>query len=101
MASIKELFGKRVRELRKEKNLTQEQLAELIGIDPRNIIKIENAQTFPRIQTLEKLLQVFEISPNEIFNSEHLNDTKILLARIINKLENNDDLVRFVYKILF
>lgn len=50
MTCVKDLFSKRIKELRKAKNLTQEQFAELIGIDPRNIIKIENKQTFPRIQ---------------------------------------------------
>ena len=50
MTCVKDLFSKRIKELRKAKNLTQEQFAELIGIDPRNIIKIENGQTFPRIQ---------------------------------------------------
>ena len=58
MYDIKKLTGKRIKELRKEKALTQEELAELIGIEPRNIIKIENAQTFPRTRTLEKLLEV-------------------------------------------
>ena len=44
MESIKNLFGKRIKELRKERSLTQERLAELIGIDTRNLIKIENGE---------------------------------------------------------
>ena len=48
MESIKILFGKRVKELRKQHSYTQERLAELVGIDTRNLIKIENGQTFPR-----------------------------------------------------
>ena len=39
MQSVKDLFGKRVKELRKSRNITQEQLAELVDIDTRNIIK--------------------------------------------------------------
>ena len=101
MHNIKELFGKRIKELRKERNLTQEQLAELVDIDTRNIIKIENAQTFPRAATLNKFLNVFDISPSELFRSEHLQDTGILLEKIIRKLENDDDLVKLVYKMLF
>lgn len=59
MSSVKDLFGIRIKELRKEKVWTQEYLAELIEIDTRNLIKIENGQTFPRSQTLDKFVEVF------------------------------------------
>jgi len=101
MQSIRDLFGKRVRELRKARNLTQEQLAELVDIDTRNIIKIENAETFPRAKTLDKLIEVFQISPVEIFRMEHLEDVKILREKILNKLEKDNDLTRLIYKMLF
>ncbi|MCD7879794.1 MAG: helix-turn-helix domain-containing protein [Candidatus Gastranaerophilales bacterium] len=101
MIGIKELFGKRIKELRKEKNLTQEQLAEMINIDPRNIIKIENAQTFPRIQTLEKIVEVLEVNISDIFRMEHLNNKTFLMNKIINKLDNDEELLRLVYKMLF
>ncbi len=101
MDNLKELLGKRIRELRKEKKLTQEQLAELVGIEPRNIIKIENSQTFPRVQTLEKILEVLDVSPQDLFRFTHLDDTAKLRNKIIQKLENNDELVRLVYKMLF
>ena len=101
MDNLKELLGKRIRELRKDKKLTQEQFAELIGIEPRNLIKIENSQTFPRVQTLEKILEVLDISPQVLFNFEHLEDVAKLRIKIIEKLEHNDDLVKLVYKMLF
>lgn len=101
MQDIKELFGKRIKELRKEKNLTQEQLAELVDIDTRNIIKIENSQTFPRISTLNKLLDVFEISASDLFRMDHLQNTSVLKEKIFKKLENDDNLVKLIYKMLF
>ena len=101
MDNLKVLLGKRIRELRKDKKLTQEQFAELIGIEPRNLIKIENSQTFPRVQTLEKILEVLDISPQVLFNFEHLEDVVKLRIKIIEKLEHNDDLVKLVYKMLF
>ena len=101
MHDIKELFGKRIKELRKGKNLTQEQLAELVDIDTRNIIKIENAQTFPRVATLNKLLDIFDISPSELFCYEHLQETSVLREKIMKKLENDAELVRLIYKMLF
>lgn len=101
MQSIKYLFGKRVRELRKAKNLTQEQLAELVDIDPRNIIKIENAESFPRLKTLEKMLEVFEISASDMFKVEHLEDINILRKKINAKLQQDDELVKLIYKMIF
>ena len=101
MQSVKDLFGKRIKELRKEKNLTQEQLAELVDIDTRNIIKIENSQTFPRLKTIEKFMEIFEISASDLFRTEHLQDTAFLKEKILQKLDKDDDLVRLVYKMLF
>lgn len=101
MAGIKELFGKRIKELRKEKHMTQEHLAELIGIDTRNLIKIENGETFPRIQTFEKLLEHLDVTAYDVFKNEHLNNPKILRDKIIQKLENDDELVKFIYKMIF
>ncbi len=101
MYSIKNLLGKRIKELRKERSMTQEQLAELIGIDPRNLIKIENGQTFPRVQTLDKLIEIFDINPEEIFKSEHLKDIEILKNKIIEKLNSDEKLVRLIYKMIF
>lgn len=101
MYKIKELVGKRIKELRKEKSLTQEQLAELIGIEPRNIIKIENAQTFPRAQTLDKILCVLEISPEYFFKFNHLEDAETLRRKINEKLQEDDKLTKLVYKMLF
>ncbi len=101
MESIKNLFGKRIKELRKERSLTQERLAELIGIDTRNLIKIENGETFPRVNTLDKLIEVFDITPDEILRTEHLKDTEILKNKIIDKLNSDEKLVRMIYKMLF
>ena len=101
MSGVKKLFGKRVKELRKQNHLTQEKLAELIGIDTRNLIKIENGETFPRVQTLENLLEVLNIAPYEIFRNEHLDNPKILRNKIIQKLESDDELVKLIYKMLF
>ena len=101
MQDFKSLFGKRIKELRKEKNLTQEKLSELIGIETRNLIKIEKGETFPRVQTLEKILETFDITAQELFRYEHLDDTEILKKKIIQKLDKDNNIVRLVYKMLY
>lgn len=59
-------FGERIKKLRKFKKLTQEQLAELVDIDVRQIARIEACESLPSIPTLLKFCSVFEITPNDI-----------------------------------
>ena len=55
MSNIKKLLGLRIREYRKSLNMTQEKLAELIGIGTPNISYIENGKFAPSVETLEKI----------------------------------------------
>ncbi len=100
MDDIKQLFGKRVRELRKRQGLTQEKLAEMVGIEPRNLLKIENAQTFPRSQTLQKLVETLNCTPTELFNFAHLNNIDQMRTKVIEQIKKDDELVKLVYKII-
>ena len=67
----------------------------------RNLIKIENGQTFPRANTLDKLIEVFSITPDEILKMGHLENIELLKQKIIEKLNNDEKLVKMVYKLLF
>ncbi len=61
------LLGKRIRELRKKVNLTQEKLASLTGIDYKYIQKIEGKNPpSVRIDTLEKLAKALKISISKL-----------------------------------
>ena len=65
--STKELLGLRVKEFRKQKKLTQEKLAETIGVDNGYISKLEVGQNFPSITTLEKIADVLDVELYELF----------------------------------
>ena len=43
----KALLGKRLRDLRKQKGYNQEELAEIINVDPTTISNIENGKNYP------------------------------------------------------
>lgn len=99
---IKEQLGKRIYELRKQMNISQEELAEKLEISQRSLSKIETGQNFIKSNTLEKLLTAFDISCNELFNFEHLNTSENLIDEIyknIDSIKNNDYLVVILYKI--
>ena len=59
-------IGKRIAHLRKEKGLTQEELAGQMGISPQAVSKWENDQTCPDISALPKLARLFGVTVDEL-----------------------------------
>ena len=60
----------RIRELRKENNLTQEELADKSGVSYKHIQKLEGKSMHnPRLDTVRKIAQAFEISISELLKS--------------------------------
>lgn len=58
-------FGEKLRTLRKEKNLKQEELAKQIGVSTRTIISYESGQSYPRrMSTYKKLSDVLGCEEN-------------------------------------
>ncbi len=53
-----DLLGQAIKEARKERNLTQEQLGELVGVKKAQISKIENSTTDARFSTILKVFKV-------------------------------------------
>ena len=53
--NLKTAFGENLKYLRKSKGLTQERLAEILGISHRQLSRIEAGDNFPSVETLEKI----------------------------------------------
>ena len=81
-------FGKRLKEIRKRKGLTQEQLAELVGMETVNISKLELGEHLPKKENLEKLCKALEIEPKELFDFGYMK-TKNELIIDINNIMNS------------
>ena len=64
---IDKRIGVRLKQYRELKGLTQEQLAEAVGLSPGYISSIERAEKFPRIDKLIQILNTLEISADSIF----------------------------------
>ena len=67
---MKETFGQRLQRLRKERNLTQEEVAEKIGITPQGISKWENNLSSPDINILLNLADILGVSVEELLGKE-------------------------------
>jgi len=64
---ILRLFGERLRELRTERNLSQERLAELAGLDRNYIGQIERAERNVALVNIVRIAKALEIEPAELF----------------------------------
>ena len=65
-----EKIGKFISELRKEKNLTQDQLGEKLNINGKSISKWETGTNMPDISNLVMLSKIFNVSVNELLSGE-------------------------------
>ncbi len=100
MKNTKELLGLRIRELRKSKGLSQEQLSEKIGIDSKHLSRIELGKSFPYMETLEGIAKALEVEMKELFEFNHIAKT-IDLKGIGELLEGvNEDKLLLIYKII-
>ena len=68
MQEAKLNLGKVVRIARKRKRITQDYLAEKVGVQPRTILEIENGRGNPRFENLFVMVRLLDIAPNDIFN---------------------------------
>jgi len=63
-------FGARVHEMRKAKKLTQDELAQMMGVSGQAVSKWENGQSYPDITTLPALAEIFNVSIDALFGKE-------------------------------
>ena len=96
---MKKLFGKRIKALRQSKGLTQEKLAEILGIGERNLSKIECGVNFVSSETLEKLSSALNVPIKDLFDFDHLNEDTLKKEELISSIQNNIIDIDLLYKI--
>lgn len=79
-------IGKRIKENRKNKGLTQEELAEKARLNLRTIQRIENAECEPRGKTLSLICDVLEIEMYDLTLGEDLSKEKNKVSKFIQVL---------------
>ncbi|PAT01941.1 hypothetical protein CI105_03535 [Candidatus Izimaplasma bacterium ZiA1] len=86
-----ELMGLYLSKLRKERKLTQKEIAKLCSISPQAVSKWERGESVPDIESLEKMSILYDLSINEIINGvknkiEKTSKSKNILKLIISIL---------------
>lgn len=99
MINIKNLFGRKIKEYRKKKHLTQAQLAELVNVDDKHISCIESGKNFPSPDLIERLAEALDTEPKDFFEFYYLQDSIDLKTGIIKMIEHlNQEELALTYK---
>ena len=83
---MNENIGSMIRKLRKEKDITQEELAELLGITSQAVSKWESGAGLPDISQLVPLANVFEVPMDALFGRTSWKDDGEV-ERLIEKIK--------------
>ena len=92
-------IGSFLKKLRKEKGITQEELAEKIGIGTSNISYIENGKFAPSIENFAKIAEVLGVEPSELYKFSHHKTLDEIKQEFFQAMETDEHLLKLMYKI--
>ncbi|MFZ2634166.1 MAG: helix-turn-helix transcriptional regulator [Desulfosalsimonadaceae bacterium] len=98
---VKQMIGLRIKALRSNKGMTQEQLSEKMEINPKYLSSIERGKENPTIDTLIKLSNALKVDLGQIFAFVQIEDPskrKMLALDLLNR--STDDQAKLAVKIL-
>lgn len=97
----KKLLGRRIKEIRKSKGLTQEKLSEMIDIETSSLSGIESGRFFPSLHVLDKISSVLDVELVEFFKFSSVDIPQDLDSEIVNIISAQDKKIKqIIYKIL-
>lgn len=81
-------IGQQIRKYRKEKGMTQKQLADLLDTTQQNLAQYENGKRIPKLGTLLKLLNALDVPINKItFSATMVDEEAPEFAKPTNNLD--------------
>lgn len=89
-----EKIGKFIAKCRKDKNLTQEQLAEKLGVSYKSVSRWENGKNMPDYSILKELCNILDIDVNEFLSGEKIEKNE----KQTHSIENLDLILKEYYK---
>ncbi len=78
MDNFQHLLGKKIKQIRKKHKLKQNEFSEKINIEAPTLSNIENGKSCPSVSTLNNIINAFNVTPNDLFDVQHLLDEKTL-----------------------
>jgi transcriptional regulator with XRE-family HTH domain len=87
--NIKSKLGKNIQKIRKSRKITQDKMAEIIGIETTNFSKIETGKNYPTAENLQKIADALNVDVQELFAFEDISNQDI-----IKKIHKRLDLIK-------
>lgn len=89
-------IGKRIAALRREKELKQDELAELLNVSPQAVSKWENDQSCPDISLLPQLARILGVTVDELLSGKAAIEPAVRMIPEENRKDINDMMFRIV-----
>ena len=88
---LKTLFGQRLKALRNERLISQENFAEQVGVSTQSLSQIETGRKFVSSKTLTKIIQALDVPYLELFNfNMEVNEKGDLYTAVLCELSKCD-----------
>ena len=88
---IQTILGRNIKLFRTKFGLNKNEFSERIGIQPQAVGAIESGKSFVKSKTLNKICNVFNISPRTLFSEIlYINNNEDIINKILNMLYEND-----------
>ena len=87
-------IGEKIRALRLQQKMTQEQLADRLGVSYQSISRWENGITYPDIEFLPAIANYFSVSLGYLMGQDDIEKRRAIkkqINRIANMSENDED----------
>jgi len=91
MKTTRALLGARIKELRKLRQITQEQLAEKVDLATRYISLIEVGRSSPSLETIENIARALQVEIRDLFEFVHLQPGEITSETLEELLKEMDE----------
>ena len=94
---IKKELGIKIKRMRINRGLTQEQLAEMVDVSQRTMSGIEIGENFVTAETLDKIIKALNTTSEELFATDHLKDSDILIQEIQDYIKLISIYTKYIY----
>jgi len=100
-----EKIGKFIAKLRKDKNMTQEDLAQILGVNSRSVSRWETGKCMPDLSLLSPISEELEVSINELMSGEKIaskeyqNTFEKNMVTTISKVDKSNKAWKILYRL--
>ena len=98
---IEQEIGRRIKEIRKQKKIPQEKLAEMIGISPNYMSALERGAYNIKLELLVQIIDCLDITADDLFRDVIKNGYVNRTSRLSDEIEKlPDDEQQRIYEVL-